>query len=87
MILKKFQRANVSNSIYQQKGAGIGLSVSNGMLINNRPDSMSGIQQASEMNKMRKVAEKVEVISRAINISKMESDDNDDMYSGPSVRY
>ena len=87
MILKKFQRANVSNSIYQQKGAGIGLSVSNGMLINNRPDSMSGIQQASEMNKMRKVAEKVEVISRAINISKVESEDDYMVYSGPSVRY
>jgi hypothetical protein len=77
----------MSNSIYQQKGAGIGLSVSNGMLINNRMDSMSGLQQASEMNKMRKVAEKVEMISRAINISKVESEDNEDMYSGPSVRY
>jgi hypothetical protein len=87
MILKKNQRANVSNSIYQQKGAGIGLSVSNGMLINNRMDSMSGLQQASEMNKMRKVAEKVEMISRAINISKVESDDECMMYSGPSARY
>jgi hypothetical protein len=48
---------------------------------------MSGLQQASEMNKMRKVAEKVEVMSRAMTISKMECDDNDDMYSGPSVRY
>ena len=87
MILNRFKRANVSNSIYQQKGAGIGLSVSNGMLINNRPDSMSGIQQASEMNKAKKMAQKVEVIARAINISKVESEDEGMMYSGPSVRY
>jgi hypothetical protein len=48
---------------------------------------MSGIQQAAELNKMRKVAEKVEMISRAINISKVESDDEGMMYSGPSARY
>lgn len=87
MILKRFKNANVSNSIYQQKGAGIGLSVSNGMLINNRPDSMTGIQKASEMNKMKKAAQKVEIISRAINISKVESEDEYMVYSGPSIRY
>jgi len=87
MILNRFKNANLSNSIYQQKGAGIGLSVNNGMLINNRPDSMTGIQKASEINKAKKIAQKVEVMSRAMTISKMECDDNDDMYSGPSVRY
>jgi hypothetical protein len=87
MILKRFKNANLSNSIYQQKGAGIGLSVNNGMLINNRPDSMTGIQKASEINKAKKIAQKVEVISRAINISKVESEDEYMVYSGPSIRY
>ena len=79
MILNRFKRANLSNSIYQQKGAGIGLSVSNGMLINNRMDSVTGIQQASEMNKMKKISEKAEVMSRAMMMSKMD-DCEDDMY-------
>ncbi len=87
MILSRFKDANLSNSIYQQKGAGIGLSVNNGMLINNRPDSTTGIQKACEINKMKNVAQKVEIMSRAMTISKMECEDNDDMYSGPSVRY
>ena len=87
MILKRFKNANLSNSIYQQKGAGIGLTVNNGMLINNRPDSMTGIQKASELNKAKKMAQKVEVISRAINISKVESEDDYMVYSGPSIRY
>ena len=87
MITKRFQNANVSNSIYQQKGAGIGLSVNDGMLINNRPDSTTGIQKACEIRKATKVAQKVEVMSRAMSISRMECDHMDGMYSGPSVRY
>ena len=79
MILNRFKRANLSNSIYQQRGAGIGLGVSNGMLINNRMDSVTGIQQASEMNKMKKISEKAEVMSRAMMMSKMD-DCEDEMY-------
>jgi len=65
------KRVNLSNSIYQQKGAGIGLGVSNGMLINNRMDSTTGIQKACEMNKMKKVAQKAEVMSSAMMMSNM----------------
>lgn len=71
MILKRFQNANVSNSIYQQKGAGLGLSVNDGMLINNRMDSTTGIQKACEMNKMKKIAQKAEVMSSAMMMSRM----------------
>jgi hypothetical protein len=73
------KRVNLSNSIYQQKGAGIGLSVSNGMLINNRMDSTTGIQKACEINKMKKVAQKAEVMSSAMMMSKM-GDCGCDMY-------
>ncbi len=79
MILNRFKRPNLSNSIYQQKGAGIGLGVNNGMLINNRMDSVSGIQQACEINKMKKIAEKAEVMGKAMMMSKM-GDCEDDMY-------
>ena len=65
------KRVNLSNSIYQQKGAGIGLGVNNGMLINNRIDSTTGIQKACEMNKMKKVAQKAEVMSSAMMMSNM----------------
>jgi len=82
------KNVNLANSIYQQKGAGMGLDVNDGMLINNRPDSTTGIQKACEIKKAMKVAQKVEVMSKAMTISKMECDNHmDGMYSGPSVRY
>ena len=87
MITKRFQNANLSNSIYQQKGAGIGLTVNDGMLVNNRLDSTTGIQKACELNKMKKVAQKVEVMKTAMTASRMECDHMDGMYSGPSLKY
>jgi hypothetical protein len=62
---------NLSNSIYQQKGSGLGLTVKDGMLINNRPNSMTGIAQACEMKKMVKRAEKISMYSEAMMQSKM----------------
>jgi chaperonin GroEL (HSP60 family) len=64
---------NLSNSIYQQKGSGLGLTVKDGMLINNRPNSMTGIAQACEMKKMIKRAEKISMYSEAISASKMQN--------------
>lgn len=61
---------NLGNSIYQQKGSGIGLTVKDGMLINNRPDSRTGIAQACDMRKMMKRAEKVSMYSEAMMMSK-----------------
>lgn len=81
------KNVNLSNSIYQQKGADIGLDVNDGMLINNRPDSTTGIQKACEIKKALRVAQKVEVMSKAMSISKMETDHMGMMYSGPKARY
>jgi outer membrane lipoprotein SlyB len=50
---------NLSNSIYQQKKAKPGLTVECGMLINNRPNSITGIQKAIEVKKAVKMAEKM----------------------------
>lgn len=66
---------NLSNSIYQQKGAGYGLGMSGGMQINNRPDSTTGIQQAVAMKKMLKRAEKVSLMSEAVALGTMRGDD------------
>jgi hypothetical protein len=59
-------KVNLSNSIYQQKKAGPGLSVECGMLINNRPNSTTGIQKAAEMRKIMKKMEKISTISEAV---------------------
>ena len=58
---------NLGNSIYQQKGVS-GLSVRDGMLINNRPDGKMGITQAVELKKAIKKAEKVSTMSVAFSL-------------------
>jgi len=60
---------NLSNSVYQQQGSGMGLTVKDGMLINNRPDGVTGIKQACELKKMMKRAEKVSMYAEAMTIS------------------
>ena len=39
------------------------LTVKNGRLINNRPNGITGIQQAAEIRKAMKKAEKIEMIA------------------------
>mgnify|MGYP003337292657 FL=1 len=58
--------ANLSNSIYQQKKAGPGLTMECGMMINNRPDSTTGIQKAVEIKKMAKRMEKISTMAEAV---------------------
>jgi hypothetical protein len=62
------KKPNLSNSIYQQKGSGFGLTVRDGMLINNRPDGQTGIQQAAQLKDSIKRAEKIATFSQAIMI-------------------
>ena len=73
------QPLNLKNSIYQQKSAGdsySGLTVSDGMLINNRPDGQTGIAQLAQMKKAIKVAEKVSIIARGNSMSEMMEEDS-----------
>jgi hypothetical protein len=67
------KKANLSNSIYQRNGSAPGLTVKDGMLINNRPDSVSGIAQACEMKKVMNRAEKVSIYSEATAFGNMMS--------------
>ena len=58
----KMKFRGLSNSIYQQKGVN-GLSVNDGMMINGRPDSRTGIAKVADMKKAEKYAKKVEMVA------------------------
>ena len=60
------KKLDLRNSIYQQQGSGYGLTQKNGMLINNAPDSRTGIQMLCETKKMMKRSEKIATYSEAI---------------------
>lgn len=60
-------RLNWADSIYQQKNTGYGLTVSGGMLINNRPCGQTGIRQMADMKKEMKRQEKIDMIAQGIN--------------------
>ena len=51
-----------------------GLTVKNGRLINNRPDGISGIQEACMIKKSMKRAKKIDMMAEAIEVSRMRSD-------------
>lgn len=68
---------DLSNSIYQQKGfknqvGGLGMEC--GMQINNRPDSVSGIQKMVDMKKSIRRAEKISTMSEAVALGGMKED-------------
>jgi len=72
----KRQPLNLGNSIYQQKNTGgyDGLTVKDGMLINNRPDGQTGIAQMSQMRKSMHRAEKISTMASAFAMGEMMSD-------------
>jgi hypothetical protein len=61
--------AGLSNSIYQQKGAGYGLDVNDGMLINNKPDGNTGIAKAANLKREMRRAEKISIYADAISLA------------------
>jgi hypothetical protein len=74
-------KKDLSNSIYQQKGAGFGLSMSGGMQINNRPDGMTGIAQIAQMKKAQHRAEKVDRMAEGVMLGNLRSE----MLEGPEM--
>ena len=48
-----------------------GLYVKDGRLINERPDGMTGIQEAANLRRMKKIAYKEDMIARGIELSDM----------------
>ena len=65
-------KLKISNSVYQKgnpggyNGGGFGLTVKGGMLINERPDGMTGIAKMAEVKKATKRAEKINAQADAI---------------------
>ncbi len=51
-----------------------GLTVKGGRLINNRPDGISGIQEACMLKKSMKRANKIEMMAEAIELGEMRAD-------------
>jgi hypothetical protein len=74
------QPLNLKNSIYQQKNSGSfgGLTVKDGMLINNRPDGQTGIAQAAQIKKAIYRAEKISIVARGTAMGEMMSDIEED---------
>lgn len=67
-------KKDLSNSIYQQRGANFGLTVNGGMEINNRPDGMTGIAQAAAYKKAEKQARKIQTMSEAVFLGNIRSE-------------
>jgi hypothetical protein len=67
--------------VYQQSGANFGLTVNKGMLINNRPDGQTGIQQAATAKKVVKKMEKVQMMAEAVFLGNIRSE----MMEGPEM--
>lgn len=74
-------KKDLSNSVYQQSGANFGLTVNKGMLINNRPDGQTGIQQAAQAKKVVKKIEKVQMMAEAVYLGNIRSE----MMEGPEM--
>lgn len=55
----------IKGSIYQGGGAGFGMPVEGGRLINNRPDGVMGIEHLASQRKAVKRAEKVSAMTDA----------------------
>lgn len=70
---------NLGNSIYQQKNSSSysGLTVKDGMLINNRPDGQTGIAQAAQLRKAMQRAEKISTMSTAFMMGETMSEMGD----------
>ncbi len=52
-------KMKMGGSIYQNSGAGMGLTMNDGRLVNNRPDGMTGIQQLAIARKTMKKEAKI----------------------------
>jgi hypothetical protein len=74
-------KLRLQDSIYQQKKAGPGLVIEDGMLINNRPNSRTGIQKAVEVKKSIHKAEKVQMMAEAVFLGNIRSE----MMEGPEM--
>jgi hypothetical protein len=74
-------KKDLSNSVYQQRGANFGLNMSGGMQINNRPDGVTGIRELVDLKKSMKRSEKIQTMSEAVFLGNIKSE----MMEGPEM--
>ena len=67
----------IGGSIYQGNGAGMGMPVQDGRLVNNRPDGMTGIQQVAMARKAMKHESKVNTYAEGVVRGERISDFNE----------
>jgi hypothetical protein len=68
---KDMKKLKLSGSVYGNTNGVGGLGISGGRLINNRPDSMTGIEMASKNRKMMKREEKINMIAEGYSRGEM----------------
>lgn len=59
-------KMKMNGSIYQSNGAGMGLTVEGGRLVNHRPDGMTGIQQIAMARKANRYEKKVNMYAEGV---------------------
>jgi len=77
-------KMKMKGSIYQGGGAGMGLPVEDGRLVNNRPDGMTGIQQMAMARKTMKREAKISMAAEGYMRGEQMSEMNEMMMSGCS---
>jgi hypothetical protein len=69
------QRMSIKNSVYQVYGGSTeGLTVKNGRLINNRPDSKTGIAEMAEVRAEAKRQAKIDMIAEGYALGEERSE-------------
>lgn len=74
-------KMKMMGSIYQSNGAGMGLPVEGGRLVNNRPDGMTGIQQIAMSRKAARREAKVSMTAEGYMRGEQMSEMNEMMSS------
>jgi hypothetical protein len=74
-------KMKIKGSIYQNNGAGMGMPVEGGRLVNNRPDGMTGIQQLAIARKDAKREAKINMAAEGYVRGEQMSEINEMMSS------
>ena len=72
-------KMKMNGSIYQSNGAGMGLEVQDGRLVNHRPDGMTGIQQIAMARKANRYEKKVNMYAEGVVRGERMADANEMM--------
>jgi hypothetical protein len=72
-------KMKIIGSLYQNNGAGMGLSMNDGRMVNNRPDGMTGIAQMAMARKAMKKEAKIQMAAEGYVRGEQMSEENEMM--------